>query len=286
MVLEKKKSNIHFNRISNAVKIFNTIFSFLSIKDTQITVFEVDPFPSFKGYLEKMPMELSSEKLKLAVEKSTAPDDLGIEISSTLHFDGGSIPILFTLLPLNRSNYHDVVFEFIPNGNVKEFMDIQKYIGDFRNKLVESIERYHSNIKKEDAATTLKINKAFISTDTITQHDIDNYKLFYSREQYEIIIELFSKISDQAKERLTLANRNKVADTLIGNFYAFNTISKIATNSSIDMRGGSIIIIPEKDNSMKEFAQKTSKLIDEFINDVYVDKETYNKKLSEVFTEE
>ena len=52
------------------------------------------------------------------------------------------------------------------------------------------------------------------------------------------------------------------------------------------MRGGSIIIIPEKDNSMKEFAQKTSKLIDEFINDVYVDKETYNKKLSEVFTEE
>lgn len=288
MIIEKKRADIYFNRISNAMKIFNSIFNFLNIKDNEceVTLFEVDSFPSLNDHLEKMPMSLSSEKLRAIVEKSETPEDLGIEICSTLRFSNGSVPIVFTLVPFNRSAYHDITFEFIPNGIIKNFLDIERHISNFREALIENVEKYNKGIKRDEVKKTLKINKVFISVDTNTQHNIENYQLFYSRQQYELISELFFNLSEKARERLTIANRDKVASTLIDNFHAFNTITQIASNANIEMRGGSIIIIPKEDTSMKEFTEKTSKLIEDFVVEVYPDKKEYDKKLNDIFTKQ
>ncbi|MGI0141705.1 MAG: hypothetical protein ACREBF_03600 [Candidatus Micrarchaeales archaeon] len=285
--LEQKRNTSHFDRVSNTLNLFNSIFNFLKMNDdiSKVTLFEVDPFSTMNKNLEGIPLSLSSEKLRSKVESSKVKDDLGIEIDSIIHFDKGAVPVIFTLLPRNRSLHYDILLEILPNGYVNRFMDIEKHIKEFRGSLVESIKKYNTAITEvKDKKSLLRINKAFISIENEDSHGVINYELFYSREPNDFINELFSLVSDKAKERITFANREKVATTLIENISAFSAINRIAKSNNITISGGSITVIPKDKDSMKNFTTDVSKLIENFVIDVYPDKEEYDKKLYDAFT--
>lgn len=229
--LERKRTNIYYNRLFTAINLFSMLFGFLSPRNAEVSPFEIDPFT---GERERIPLALSLETIKHRFDKVQNKQEFGIEISSTLNFKEGYVPIVFTLLPYDQNSHYDILLEIVPNARIRKFMDIEAYIPNFRNNLVENIIKYNKifdDSKNNDGL--IRINKSFISIEDSVLHNMDNYQLFYSKEPNDLVNELFSFTSEEAKERLTLANRDKLATTLIENTYAFGAMNKLATDNNI-----------------------------------------------------
>jgi hypothetical protein len=245
---EKRIEDREFVRFTTAFSIFNVIFSFLNKEKTYLTFFDESPIPSLSEKIENYEFEVGLiEKLRKSINSTS-----GFEIRFKTNVrDDGQILFVFTLLPNKYAFRHDVLLEIRSNGLIKKFMDIEKYIPNFRNELNDKIKRFNELKKKE----ILKIDRAIISVDGKDLHSFNDYHFFYSRNPENLLIEHFF-LSKILRKHLLMGNKSKFAKELVDNDSFAILIDSLAQRNAVGLVAGSISVIPSSPKNMNEFSSE------------------------------
>ena len=254
----------YYVRFDTAYSIFSTIFNFIEKKDLKFTLFEDYPIPSISDKVETFDLNVG------LIEKiNTLRDELrynsGFEITFDHEINDKIIHFIFTLLPNGEQSVHyDALLEVRPNGYVRTFMDVEKYIPDFRKIVKERTKKYNESKEKD----VLYIDKAIISSDGKEIHSFNFYKFFYSRNAEGLITELIA-LSKFLKAHLLFADKERFAKEILGFNRFLLLMDTIANKKAISVSGGSITLIPDKTNSMSEFSSEIIKRLETFVEKAY-----------------
>jgi len=255
---EKKRfvGKKQFVRFDTAYSIFNTILGFLDKTNAKFILFDDFPYPSITDKLETFDLEFGLlEKIRDKISDRT-----GFEIKFETKKDDKVILFAFTLVPDRYNLHYDALLEIIPNGYIKRFMDIEKYIPTFRKRVKEELEKY--NLKKD--TDILLIDKAIVSTDGKEIHSFDEYSFFYSRNPEELITELTS-LSKTLKDHLYYADKDRVAKEIIGHNRFVLLLDTLATKNAVSISAGSISVIPTNSNNMSKFSDEVIKKLEKYV---------------------
>ena len=273
---EKKVENRLVERFAAALFILNELFSFLDKSDKKFLLFEDFPFASISDKLKTFDLEIGMlNKIKEEINEST-----GFELTFSSKIGNKSIPFVFTLLPSKYSTHSDILLEIIPNGFINRFIEVEKYVPNFRSNITGRIKKYNSSKDKK----RLYVDRAIISIEGKEIHSFDEYKFFYARKPEHLIIELVS-ISKKLKNNLLFADKNRFAKEIVNYDKFLLLMDSVANKNAIDISGGSITVVPKGENNMAEFSSELTEKLEQFVEAVYPTKDEINENLNKIFTD-
>lgn len=273
---EKRIENRLVVRFATALFILNVLFNFLDKTDEKFLLFEDFPLPSISNKLNNFTLEIGLlDKIKEEINESS-----GFELSFNAKINNKFIPFVFTLLPSKYSTHSDMLLEVVPNGFINSFIDVEKYIPNFRSNMKERIKKYNLDKNKN----TLYIDRAIISVEGKEIHSFDTYKFFYARKPEHLIIE-FVSISKKLKNSLLFADKNRFAKEIVNYDKFLLLMDSVASKNAIDISGGSITVVPKGEDNMVEFSSELTDKLEKFVEAVYPTKDEINENLNKIFDE-
>src|SRR3989344_911076 len=274
-----------FIRFKTAITLFSELFRNLRVNTNSTLVYKYDPLPELNENFERKTEEFglleSYIRNRVELEESKY---LGMEIEATIIVEGKNFKLIFNLLPSYRGLHYDIKIELMPNKYAEIFEDLERYNLNLREIILQRIKDYNKDIEFKKNKELFTIRRAVMSDYNDELHNIDQWRMFYSKEPSELIIHISSS-SPELNERLVYANRKKFAESL-NEFEPFIwRVAEYAKEAEVKITGGSISIIPKNEESMKKFVGKLREKISLAAKEIYPTKEEYEQKLGKSFSD-
>lgn len=285
---KRNEENLDFYRFKSAFCIFNDFFMSLKKQNIKIAFYKDFPIPelnldspqidfdfgilesSFRGKIK----ELKNKGLSIKA---------GFELEFDLVIDDKKFRVVFDLLPRYRSKYYDIKIDILSNGYGDIFEDLEKFSKELRLMISNRILEYNKQAQKKENNIFI-IKRAIMSDYKKEFHNIGDWRFFYSKEPEEFINYL-SYGDKELRERFSFANRQKFAQVLNNLNEFVYKLFEYAKESQVQIKEGSLVVIPKDENSMKEFIGKMKNKIYLVAKETYPTKKELNDKLQKVFAD-
>lgn len=283
---KKKNENIDINRFRSALHVFHDLFLDMKKQNTSILFYLEEPLqeinPEFKRHDFKFGIIESNFRSRLEkLEQGSIK--AGFEIETELSFGKKSFTLVLTLLPRRKSQYYDIKIELLSNSYAHIFEDLEKFYPKLRKYIYERILFYNRKSEKKKKEELFTIKRAIMSDHKKEFHSIEDWRFFYSREPEEFINNL-SYGDNELRERLIYANRQKFAEALRKLNQFVLQLFEYAKETQVEIKEGSIAVIPKTDKSMKIFVNKLRKKVIEAAKLNYPTEQELQRNLEKVFS--
>lgn len=276
-----------FNRFKTAVTLFSEIFKNMKVEKNSILIYKYEPLPELNEDFERKPYEfgLLESFIRNKIDSlGRESNRIGLEIESMLYIENKRFNLKFNLIPSYRGLHYDIKIEIVPNGYAEIFEDLEDYYPNLRKVILGNIKDYNKEVEFKKNTELLTVRRVVMSDYSDELHNIDKWRLFYSKDPSELIIHISSN-SPELDERLMYANKKKFADSL-NEFEPFIwRVAQYAKEANVELAGGSVCVIPENEEAMKNFVQKLREKIKTVAMQIYPTKEEYENKLEKTFSD-
>lgn len=283
--MKKRGEELDFNRFRSGFHLFHDLLLSIPKNKSNIVFYEDMPLQEFNKDFKRIEFDFGllesvfRDKLQQLGSSSLRA---GFEIESNIKIRNKNFTLVFNFLPRNRSKYYDIRIEILSNGYANIFEDLERFYPKFRKYILERIRFYNEKAMKTNKKL-FTINKAVMSDHKKEFHNIDSWRFFYSKEPENFIINLYYGNKD-LQERLLYANRDKFAEELKNlNKFTF-TVIEYAKEAQVELKEGSIAIIPKNEESMKIFIEKLREKVASAAKKIYPTKEEVQRSLESVFS--